>query len=119
MIESLIAPPPATIAPPPTSITPPASSAVTEPVKTVAPIVFNTTIQNTAFQDKEIRVPVGSTVIWTNKDVVLHTVTANDKKFDSGRFGQGQSFKYVFTEKGIYSYFCIPHPLMVGKVIVE
>lgn len=65
-----------------------------------------------------ITVPLGATVVWTNKDDVPHTVT-KDGMFDSGMLAQGDSWSYTFTEPGTYEYYCIPHPWMKGKVIVS
>jgi hypothetical protein len=62
---------------------------------------------------------VNNTVVWTNTDTVQHTVTSDDGKFDSGLFGQGQSWNYTFTKPGTYPYHCIPHPFMRGTVIVQ
>lgn len=66
-----------------------------------------------------LTVPVGTTVEWVNQDSVIHTVTDVDGLFDSGFYGEGESWSYTFTEPGEYEYFCIPHPWMRAKVIVE
>jgi nitrite reductase (NO-forming) len=66
-----------------------------------------------------LTVKVGTTVTWTNDDNMLHTVTALDGSFDSGFFDNGESFSYTFTEVGEFEYFCLPHPWMRAKVIVE
>ena len=66
-----------------------------------------------------LTVPVGTTVEWVNQDSVLHTVTDVDGLFDSGFYGEGESWSYTFTEPGEYEYYCLPHPWMRAKVIVE
>ena len=66
-----------------------------------------------------LTIPVGTTVTWTNEDTTMHTVTAVDDSFDSGYYGEGESWSYTFTEPGEYEYYCIPHPWMRAKVIVE
>lgn len=76
-------------------------------------------IEDFAYAPATITVKVGTTVTWTNKDTVRHTVTADNGLFDSGLFGKGESFSYTFTEAGTYSYFCIPHTYMKGVVVVE
>ncbi|MRS04355.1 hypothetical protein EG832_14240 [bacterium] len=76
-------------------------------------------IEDFAYVPATITVKVGTTVTWTNKDTVRHTVTADSGLFDSGLFGKGESFSYTFTEAGTYSYFCIPHTYMKGVVVVE
>ncbi len=66
-----------------------------------------------------LTVPVGTTVTWSNADEQLHTVTAVDGSFDSGFFGNGESWSFTFDAPGEYEYFCTPHPWMRAKVIVE
>ena len=66
-----------------------------------------------------LTIPVGTTVTWTNEDSILHTVTAVDGSFDSGFYGEGESWSYTFDEAGEYEYLCTPHPWMRAKVIVE
>ncbi|MCS6783698.1 MAG: plastocyanin/azurin family copper-binding protein [Candidatus Caldarchaeum sp.] len=61
-----------------------------------------------------------STVIWVNaeKVSVAHTVTSDQGLFDSGLFGAGERWVFVFGRAGIYPYHCTPHPWMVGTVTV-
>jgi plastocyanin len=75
-------------------------------------------VQAFVYDSAEITVPVGTTVTWTNNDPVAHTVTDVDLLWDSGLFEQGYTFSKTFTEPGTYSYYCIPHPMMIGKVVV-
>ena len=77
------------------------------------------TIENFKYVSDTITVAVGTTVTWTNKDSVRHTVTDDNGSFDSGLFGQGETFSYTFNRPGEYDYHCIPHPYMTGKIIVE
>ncbi len=78
----------------------------------------------------EIRATIGieNRVVWTNNDGVAHSVTSDDYvdqingKFDSmdtiGLIPPGETFEFTFTKVGEYSYYCVPHPHMTGKVIV-
>ncbi|MEK7636352.1 MAG: plastocyanin/azurin family copper-binding protein [Patescibacteria group bacterium] len=99
----------------PITITPPSALPVVSAPSTVASIA----IENFAFNPAEIKIPVGSTVVWTNKDTIKHTATADNGIFDSGLLGIRESFKFTFTKPGIYPYHCTPHPGMLGKIIVE
>jgi plastocyanin len=92
----------------PTPVTQPTTSAIIE-----------VAIEGFAFKPAEIYIAVGSSVTWDNKDSVIHTVTARDKTFDSGSLSGGEKFSYTFEERGTFEYYCIPHPYMVGKVVVE
>jgi amicyanin len=67
-----------------------------------------------------LTVPVGTTVVWTNRDDVPHTVTSTDKTFkSSAALDQGDSYSYTFTAAGTYNYYCTVHPFMTAKVIVQ
>jgi plastocyanin len=39
--------------------------------------------------------------------------------FDSGNIQKNGTFTYTFTTPGVYEYFCVYHPGMVGFVIVK
>lgn len=83
---------------------------------------FTIDIAMIAFQTPLLEVPVGSTVTWTNSDVVAHTVTHQPDTggllFDSGYFQPGESWSYTFDEEGTFDYYCIPHPNMIGTIVV-
>jgi plastocyanin len=84
---------------------------------TVVKIVANA--GSNSFSPNPVEVKVGETVTWINDDSGRHTVTSKDDGvFDSGMMGKGQSFSFTFDKAGEYSYFCSPHPNMVGTVVV-
>ena len=88
-----------------------------EPAAAVATLQAN--ITGYKFDPEVITVAVGTTVTWTNKDEVPHTVTSSDKRFkSSGALDQGDSYSFTFTTPGTYPYYCTVHPFMTGKVIV-
>lgn len=62
---------------------------------------------------------VNNTLVWTNEDPVLHTVTDRQGGFGSANLKTSQSFNFTFTTPGVYNYFCKLHPLMEGQVIVK
>jgi alcohol dehydrogenase (cytochrome c) len=77
-----------------------------------------------AFQPGTIIVPPGTTVTWTNDGAQPHSATStvsesNAVKFDSGILNPGQKFSFTLDKPGTYDYFCIVHPFMRGKVIVD
>jgi plastocyanin len=73
-----------------------------------------------SFSPRAVTVVIGTnnTLTFTNKDSVVHTVTATGKSFNSGDIQPGQSWTYTFTTAGTYSYYCIYHNWMKGTVIV-
>ncbi|HYH50999.1 MAG TPA: plastocyanin/azurin family copper-binding protein [Acidimicrobiia bacterium] len=70
------------------------------------------------YDPADITVPAGTTVVWFNRGNEDHTVTADDKSFDSGLKKTGATFSRVFSQPGKYSYYCQPHPWMKGTVQV-
>lgn len=74
---------------------------------------------NREFLPQTITVPVGTTVTWTNKDDEEHTVTFEAGLLNRRLVARGTFFSHTFTENGTFTYYCDPHPEMVGKVIVE
>jgi plastocyanin len=75
-------------------------------------------IDNLSFSPVIITVPVGTTIRWTNRDDIPHTVVSEDKAFKSKVLDTDEGFTYTFTKSGTYSYFCSIHPKMVGKIVV-
>lgn len=105
----------------PTTVATKPSISPTVPAK---PASFAARISLFAFNPGVIEVSVGSTVIWTNNDLIDHSVTSGlpdkpDGVFDSGFFNRGQTFSFTFTKAGEYNYFCRRHTSMTGKVLVR
>ncbi|HEV2110111.1 MAG TPA: cupredoxin family copper-binding protein [Gammaproteobacteria bacterium] len=74
---------------------------------------------NYKFDPEVLTIPAGTTVTWSNKDEVPHTVMSSDKRFtSSGALDTGDTYSYTFTTAGSYEYFCTLHPFMKGKVVV-
>lgn len=102
---------PATAASPATAAAP-ASNSSSSPAGT------EVSIANFAFSPDTLTVKVGTTVKWTNNDSTAHTVTADDKSFDSGNLDPGKSFSFTFKQAGTFSYHCAIHPNMKAKIVV-
>ena len=76
-------------------------------------------IESFAFSPSPIIVSANTTVTWTNKDAVAHTVTSDNGLFDSGSLDTNASYSHQFTTVGTFSYHCTVHPTMLAKVIVQ
>ena len=76
-------------------------------------------IQGMAFAPATLNVSAGTTVKWTNKDGVAHTVTSDSGVFNSGNVSANGVFSYMFPTAGTYSYHCAIHPSMIAKVVVK
>jgi len=76
-------------------------------------------IDNFSFGPAALTVPVGTTVSWTNRDDIPHTVVSTDGVFKSKVLDTDEKFSFTFSKAGTYPYFCSIHPKMTGKVIVQ
>jgi plastocyanin len=82
------------------------------------PAIAEVKIDNFSFGPAALTIPVGTTVTWTNRDDIPHTVVSPDKVFKSKVLDTDDKFSYTFTKPGEFPYFCSIHPKMTGKVVV-
>lgn len=83
------------------------------------PAIVNVNIQDFAFSPPTLNVKVGDTVIWTNKDVMSHTITSDSgTTLNSSLLSQNQTYSMTFTQAGTFDYHCSLHAFMKGKVVV-
>ena len=88
-------------------------------------ILVNSAVQGNPDYDPDVAyVPKGSVVEWTNSDSFAHTVTSSvdvGETFDSGLLNEGGTFQLDTNELelGEYEYYCIVHPWMESKLIIE
>jgi amicyanin len=83
------------------------------------PATSEVKIDNFSFGPAELTVAVGTTVTWTNRDDIPHTVASTDKVFKSKVLDTDEKFSFTFTNAGTFPYFCSIHPKMTGKVVVQ
>ncbi len=76
-------------------------------------------IQGMAFVPSTITVTTGTTVTWSNRDAVNHTVTSDTGLFDSGQIPKDGTYTHTFTTAGTFPYHCTIHPTMTGTVVVQ
>ncbi len=78
-------------------------------------------IDNFSFTPPTLTVTTGTTVTWTNRDDIPHTVVSTDdtKTFKSKVLDTDEKFSFTFSKPGTFPYFCSIHPKMTGKVIVQ
>jgi plastocyanin len=79
---------------------------------------MHVTIDNFAFSPAVLTVPVGTKVIFDNKDDIPHTVVASDKAFRSPALDTDETFGVTLAKAGVIGYFCSLHPHMTGKIVV-
>ncbi len=76
-------------------------------------------IDNFSFGPATLTVPVGTSVTWTNRDDIPHTVVSTEGVFKSKVLDTDEKFSFTFSKAGTYPYFCSLHPKMTGKIIAQ
>src|SRR5690606_36707308 len=71
------------------------------------------------FRPDTLRVEVGDTVAWLNRDLVPHTATDGAGAWDSGIIGTAAECRLVPAVPGVHRYGCALHPTMEVVLIVE
>jgi len=77
------------------------------------------TIDNFVFGPERLTVKAGTTVTWTNRDDIPHTVASKDRLFKSKVMDTDEAYSFTFSTPGEYTYFCSLHPHMTGTIVVE
>lgn len=82
-------------------------------------------LEGSSFNVANLEVSAGTTVTWTNKSSVNHTVTSGIRNesdagdlFDSGTITPGGTFSHTFDDPGSFDYYCDFHSGMSAKVTV-
>jgi len=71
------------------------------------------------FEPGVARVAAGDTVTWVNTDDVAHTVTGARNLFGGyDELLEGDTYSNTFEDEGVFPYFCVLHPSMVGAIVV-
>ncbi len=81
--------------------------------------IIEVKIDNFSFGPQAPTVAAGTTVTWTNRDDIPHTVVSVDGVFKSKVLDTDEKFSYTFATAGTFSYFCSIHPKMTGKIVVQ
>ena len=79
-----------------------------------SPQVHEVVIDATSYSPQTLEVSAGDSVVWTNRDMLVHTVTARDGAFDSKDIASGESWRYEVFTPGDLDYLCLYHPTMRG-----
>lgn len=72
-----------------------------------------------------LRVNPGTEITFLNTDNAAHTLTSGSSAvgptgvFDSNLVLVGSWYKFTLEEEGTYEHFCLVHPWMTGRIIVE
>lgn len=105
----------------------PSTKAASDPATTVGMKLLQ-------FTPTTLTVKPGTSVTFTNDEVITHTVTTGtytvgadsfrseekaDGKLDKTLKGKGDTVTYTFASPGTYTYFCTIHKAMQGQIVVR
>ena len=91
--------------------------AVRADARAVSPALVD--IKDSKYLPPTLRVAVGTTIRWTNRDEEIHTVTFDTERFGSAGLDLNEDYAHTFTKPGQYPYTCDLHPFMQGTVVVN
>ena len=82
---------------------------------------ISVSIQNFSFEPATIQARAGDTIVFTNNDSVVHTVTQNPagSGFSSGTIEPGATYTLTIDDPGTYAFFCEFHPSMTGTILAS
>jgi plastocyanin len=72
------------------------------------------TMESLAYSPETLTIRPGTEVVFNNRDVAPHTVTADDGSFDTGLIQPGSAFRAEVSSG--FTYFCAVHPAMTGEI---
>jgi len=98
---------------------PGAAAADPGPQQAAAPATHVVNVENMQFNPASLTVRRGDRIVWVNKDLFPHTVTADTKAFDSHDIPPSASWTYRADKAGEYAYSCAYHPTMKAKITVR
>jgi plastocyanin len=85
-------------------------------IRAADPVVIE--IRGFAYLPENPKINPGDVVIWINRDIVPHTVTAEDGNWDSGSIEAGGEWRMTVGQDTTGSYFCRFHPSMTGSLAI-
>lgn len=77
------------------------------------------TITSAGYDPADLVIKKGTTVVWTNKDKTVHTVSSTKSVFDSGVIQPGDKFSHTFDKPGSFLYNCSINTSMSAEVLVQ
>ena len=87
--------------------------------RATSPATHTIEIRGFRFVPAALRVAVGDTVVWVNRDAVPHTATTSGRGFDSGDSAPGARRSVEVRKRGMQPYICAYHPSMKGQLEVR
>lgn len=84
----------------------------------LTPQTHTVTIDGMRFLPEVLTVAPGDTIVWVNTDLLPHTATSAEGRFDSKDIQAGQSWTLTVGTTGDFAYICTFHPTMKAMLRV-
>ena len=88
------------------------------PARTAQVSQHEVLIQDFVYDPALVAVRVGDVVTWANRDIVPHTVSAEDGSWDSGEIAPGETWSLIVSDGAGAVYFCVYHPGMRSRLAI-
>lgn len=75
-------------------------------------------IEDFAYSPGNLRLPVGASVTWVNRDSAPHSATGVGGSWDTGLLEKGERATLAFDAPATFEYYCTVHPDMKALLIV-
>lgn len=92
---------------------------LSSPPETSPPQLRTISIKGFAYVPDSLVASAGDTIAFVNQDLVIHTVTADTARWDSGDLKPRASYLLVVHSRGRLSFHCELHPAMKGHVTIR
>ena len=79
--------------------------------------IVHVRIEKIAYSPQKITAHVGDTVEWVNADIVAHTATARDGRWDIV-VPPNDTKRITLKAAGTVDYYCRFHPNMTGQIVI-
>jgi plastocyanin len=89
-----------------------------EPAPPDPPAAVQVQIRNFMFEPMQMKIRMGATVTWVNRDDEPHTVVSDPGLFRSGALDTDMTFAFRFDRPGTYRIICSIHPQMSATIEV-
>jgi plastocyanin len=95
------------------------AGAASMPNTAILPIRHTVEVRGLSFVPQSTVVSAGDTIVWINRDIVPHAITAEGGQWPPHTLLEGQSWEMVVEQGGTYPYFCLFHPQMRGLLATQ
>jgi plastocyanin len=79
---------------------------------------YRVVIDAMRFSPAVVEARPGDTIVWENRDMFVHNVTAVAAHVGSGDLAPGKTWRYVVRAGASFDYLCTLHPVMKGRINV-